>query len=238
MSANALIIGASGDIGAAIAKKLAHNNFQLILHYNKNRESIKKISESLSNDQILLEIQADLREESNIKELLNQVSFPIDYIVFASGASHFGLFQDTSSQIMEEMLALHIKAPWKITQHFLPEMIRRKFGKIVLITSVWGNIGASYEVIYSTVKGAQNTFVKALAKEIGPSNIQINAVSPGFIDTKMNAHLLDKERNEIISDIPLNRAGTPKDVANMVRFLLSDEASYVQGQVFELNGGW
>lgn len=238
MSANVLIIGASGDIGLAIAKHLAKSHYHLILHYNKNKKNIDEIRKSLAEDQILMEVQADLREESNIRGLLDRIVYPIDFIVFASGASNFGLFQEATHETMEEMLALHIKAPWKITQHFLPHMIRKKFGKIVLITSIWGSVGASYEVIYSTVKGAQNTFVKALAKEIGPSNVQINAVSPGFIDTKMNGHLLDEERNQIISDIPLNRAGTPQDVANMVGYLLSDAASYVQGQVFEVNGGW
>ena len=238
MSGNVLVIGASGDIGISICKKLANQGFQLILHYNTNKASVKQMREELPEHAILMEIQADLRDEYNVEKLLKTIVFPVDHLVFASGASDYGLFQNVTSERINEMVALHVKAPLMITQYFIPGMIQKQQGKIILITSVWGDIGASNEVIYSTVKGAQNTFVKALAKEMGPSNIQVNAVSPGFIDTKMNGHLLDEERNDIIADIPLNRAGKPEDVAHMVNFLLSDEASYVQGQIIQVSGGW
>lgn len=238
MQGNVFVVGASGDIGISICKKLADQGFQLILHYNKNKASVQKIRDELPEHAILMEIQADLRDEYNLEKLLETIVFPVDYLVFASGASDYGLFQNVTSERINEMVALHVKAPLMITQHFIPEMIKKQLGKIILITSVWGDIGASNEVLYSTVKGAQNTFVKALAKEMGPSNIQVNAVSPGFIDTKMNGHLLDEERNEIISDIPLNRAGKPEDIANMVNFLLSEEASYIQGQIIQVSGGW
>src|SRR5699024_9566719 len=229
MQGNVFVVGASGDIGISICKKLADQGFQLILHYNKNKASVQKIRDELPEHAILMEIQADLRDEYNLEKLLETIVFPVDYLVFASGASDYGLFQNVTSERINEMVDFHVKST---------EMIKKQLGKIILITSVWGDIGASNEVLYSTVKGAQNTFVKALAKEMGPSNIQVNAVSPGFIDTKMNGHLLDEERNEIISDIPLNRAGKPEDIANMVNFLLSEEASYIQGQIIQVSGGW
>src|SRR5699024_2315016 len=102
----------------------------------------------------------------------------------------------------------------------------------------WGDVGASNEVIYSSVKGAQNSFVKALAKEVAPSGISVNAISPGYVDTKMNSHLDEDEKNAILSDIPMNRAGSPADVANAVSFLLDDRSNYIQGEIIHLTGGW
>src|SRR5690625_4814641 len=117
-------------------------------------------------------------------------------------------------------------------------MIRKQRGKIIFITSIWGNIGASNEVIYSSVKGAQNSFVKALAKEVGPSGISVNAVSPGFIDTKMNRHIMEEELEDIIAHIPLNRPGLASDVAHTVRFLMDEKSDYIQGEIVNITGGW
>lgn len=238
MKGNVLLIGASGDIGIAIAKELAQDGYSLILHYNENKSSLADIRSSLEEERILMEIQADLKYEANIKRLLANIVFPVDHVVFAGGNADYGLFQDVPEERMDEMLALHVKAPWMITKHLLGPMIRKGSGSIILITSVWGEAGASNEVIYSSVKGAQNSFVKALAKELGPAGIQVNAVSPGFIDTKMNRHLLPEERTQIVEEIPLSRPGRPKDVAGAVSFLLSSKASYIQGQIIGVNGGW
>lgn len=238
MRGNVLIIGASGDIGVAIAKELANAGYGLLLHYHQNKETLEAVSASIGVESILLMLQADLRYAENIEVFLKQLVFPVDAIVFAGGTADYGLFQDVSEATMDEMLGLHLKAPWLITQKLLPEMIKNKSGKIVFITSIWGDIGASNEVIYSAVKGAQNSFVKALAKEVAPSGITVNAISPGFIDTKMNAHLLPEERASIIAEIPSNRAGTPQDVANAVGFLLDEKSSYIQGEILQINGGW
>lgn len=238
MRGNVLIIGASGDIGVAIAKELANAGYGLLLHYHQNKETLEAVSASIGAESILLMLQADLRYAENIEVFLKQLVFPVDAIVFAGGTADYGLFQDVSEATMDEMLGLHLKAPWLITQKLLPEMIKNKSGKIVFITSIWGDIGASNEVIYSAVKGAQNSFVKALAKEVAPSGITVNAISPGFIDTKMNAHLLPEERASIIAEIPSNRAGTPQDVANAVGFLLDEKSSYIQGEILQINGGW
>src|SRR5699024_8964078 len=133
---------------------------------------------------------------------------------------------------------LHVRAPWIITQAFLPSMIKEKSGKIIFITSIWGDIGASNEVIYSSVKGAQNSFVRALAKEIGPSVVSVNAVSAGFIDTNMNKHLQNEEKESIISSIPLNRAGLASDVSHTFSFLMDEKSSYIQGEIVHITGGW
>ncbi|HLS09574.1 elongation factor P 5-aminopentanone reductase [Lentibacillus sp.] len=238
MGKNVLIIGASGDIGTSIAKRLARDGWQLMLHYNQNKQAMETNRLRLNNESILMEIQADLSEETGINRLLNELVFPVDGIVFAGGKAHFGLFQDTDEQVMDFMLTLHVKAPWMITKHLIPAMIREKQGRIVFITSVWGEAGAGNEVIYSSVKGAQNSFVKALAKEAAPSGIAVNAVSPGFIDTKMNQHLQAEEKATIIDAIPANRPGTAEDVANTVSFLMNGQSDYIHGEIIHVSGGW
>src|SRR5699024_2023515 len=137
-----------------------------------------------------------------------------------------------------DMISIHVKAPMIISKFLLPAMIKQKYGKIVFITSIWGHVGASFEVVYSTVKGAQNSFVKSLAKEVGPSGISVNGVSPGFIDTKMNEHLRQEEKEAISSDIPMNRSRSTKDVAHTVRCLLDDASNYIQGEIIKVTGGW
>ncbi|WP_430785817.1 elongation factor P 5-aminopentanone reductase [Virgibacillus flavescens] len=237
MGKNVLIVGASGDIGLAIAKELASHNYNLLLHYNKNNHAFKNIRDTY-NEGILTEIKADLSQSEGIKSFLNQLAFPVDVIIVASGAANHSLFQDHLETDMDEMLTLHVKAPWMIVNNLLPSMIQKKHGKIIFITSIWGDVGASNEVIYSSVKGAQNSFVKALAKEVAVSGISVNAISPGYIETKMNNYLSENEKQEIIDRIPMNRAGSPEDVAHTVKFLLDDNSAYIQGEIININGAW
>lgn len=238
MGKNVLIIGASGDIGIAIAEQLAADGYQLLLHYNKNREMIDHFRESTDKECVISVLQADLTIDSEIKRLLTEIVFPVDSIIFASGMAYYGLFQEASEDVMDEMIALHVKAPWMITKHLLSSMIERRAGNIVFITSIWGGQGASNEVIYSSVKGAQNSFVKALAKEAAPCGISVNAISPGFIETKMNHNLSAEEKAAVISEIPANRAGKPSEIAHTVQFLLDDDSGYIQGEIINITGGW
>ncbi|GLO66058.1 MULTISPECIES: SDR family oxidoreductase [Oceanobacillus] len=238
MRGNVLVIGASGEIGIAIALKLAREGYSLLLHYHQNVEPILQLQLELNEDAILGFYQADLSTNDGIHHLINQLDLEIDGIVFAGGNAHFNMFQESLETEMDEMLHLHVKAPWMITKHLLPNMIRKNKGHIVFITSIWGDRGASNEVMYSSVKGAQNSFVRALAKEVSLSGISVNGVSPGFIQTKMNAHLSAEEVHSIIEEIPLNRAGLPEEVANAVHFLISDQSSYIRGEIIEVNGAW
>src|SRR5699024_5498389 len=180
MNKNVLILGASGDIGNAIALELAVQGYQLILHYHRNKHTIDRLHYLVPEEAILQTVQANLADTDSVHQLCEEVAYHVDAIVFVSGTAHYGLFQDVTEAEMEDMIQLHVKAPWLITNYFLPPMIQRHQGQIILITSIWGNVGASNEVMYSSVKGAQNSFVKALAKEVGPSGIAVNAVSPGF----------------------------------------------------------
>lgn len=238
MRKNVLILGASGDIGSAITKQLSAENYSLILHYNRNREAMEQLVYEIDEEMILQIIQADLTKTSEVYRLCEEVAYSVDALIYVSGMAKFGLFQDTTENEMDEMLHLHVKAPWLVTKHFLPQMVQKQKGKIIFITSIWGNIGASYEVIYSSVKGAQNSFIKALAKEVGSSGISVNAVSPGFIETKMNEHLASDEKEEILSNIPLHRAGLPTEVAHTVSFLMDEKSNYIQGEIINIAGGW
>ncbi|WP_077621908.1 elongation factor P 5-aminopentanone reductase [Sediminibacillus massiliensis] len=235
MNKTCLVMGASGDIGKAVAIELVNEGYSLYLHYNNNREAIEDIADKES---ILGIIRGDLSNNEGIKGFLEKVQSPVDAVVFANGKSHFGLFQDVTDTNMDEMWSIHVKALWMVTRHCLPSMISRRRGKIVVVSSIWGDIGASCEVVYSSVKGAQNSFVKALAKELAPSGVSVNGVSPGFIDTKMNAHFSQEDRESIIEQIPANRAGRPEEVAHIVSFLLDDRSEYIQGQLLNINGAW
>ncbi|GIO22029.1 elongation factor P 5-aminopentanone reductase [Oceanobacillus sp. J11TS1] len=237
MKGNILLIGASGDIGAAIAKKLIHEGYQLMLHYHSNQAPVQELLQSDHQHAILAAYQADLAKEEEVKAFIRAIPFSVDAVVFASGQAYHGLFQDMKEEEMDDLLQVHVKSPWLITHHFLPEMILRQRGNILFVTSVWGEYGASNEVVYSSVKGAQNVFVKALAKEVALSNIRVNAVSPGFIDTKMNHHLSLEEANAFLDDVPANRAGRPEEVANLIHYLLGEESSYIQGEIIHINGG-
>lgn len=238
MGKNVLIIGASGDIGVAIAKQMAQDGYQLLLHFHQNNKSLTSLRENVNNECILTEIKADLSHADGIKYLLERLVFPVEAVVIASGKAQHSLFQNTTEGEMDAMLTLHVKAPWMIVNHVLPSMIQQKRGAITFITSIWGDVGASNEVMYSSVKGAQNSFVKALAKEVAMSGISVNAISPGFIDTKMNQHFSPEEKQAIVDQIPMNRPGSPDEIAHTVSFLMDEKSNYIQGEIIGINGAW
>ncbi|KGX88379.1 elongation factor P 5-aminopentanone reductase [Pontibacillus litoralis] len=233
-----LIVGASGDIGQAIAYSFAQQGYNLILHYYSNEARVKHIAAQLEDDQVLQTIQANLSTSEGAKELCACLDFHVDAVVFASGKSMVKLFQDVTEDEMDKMYHIHVKAPWIITQHVLPAMIQRRSGTILLISSIWGEIGASCEVIYSAVKGAQDSFVKALAKEVALSNVRVNGIRPGYIDTKMNHVFHEDEKQMLLEAIPAGRFGTPQEVADLAVFLASPQAAYIQGQMLNINGAW
>ncbi|MDL4839001.1 elongation factor P 5-aminopentanone reductase [Aquibacillus rhizosphaerae] len=238
MNENCLIIGASGEIGMAIANRLASEGNKLVLHYNKNYKTIETLLSQLPEESVLDVIYGDFKTSSGINKFIESMKIPVANVVFSSGKSHYGLLQDTTEDVMDEMMHIHVKAPWMISKQLIPNMIQQKQGNIIVISSIWGDVGASCEVVYSSVKGAQNSFIKSLAKELGRSNISVNGISPGFIDTKMNNEFSEEEKKIIIEQIPLNRAGHPKDVAHAVSFLLDNRSNYIQGEIINVSGAW
>jgi 3-oxoacyl-[acyl-carrier protein] reductase len=239
MEKYALITGASGGIGKAIALKLIEDGYHLYVHYNQNEQAINElIYLNKNNQQLMMRIQADLTKSSGVKELLDQIDMPINLLVLNSGMSLYGLVTDMTEDDIEQMVNLHITNPFRLTQKLIPAMIRKREGNIIVISSIWGITGASCEVLYSMVKGGQNSFVKALAKELAPSNIRVNAIAPGAIQTPMLANFSEEELREIEEEIPLGRLGQPNEIAETVSFLASLKSSYITGQVISVNGGW
>jgi 3-oxoacyl-[acyl-carrier protein] reductase len=143
-----------------------------------------------------------------------------------------------TDEAVQDMVQLHVSSPFLLTRNLLPAMIRKKSGAIVAVSSIWGETGASCEVIYSMTKGAQNVFVKALAKELAPSGIRVNAVSPGAVKTRMMGSFSKEEEEMIADEIPMGRLAEAEEVADAVLFLLSAKASYITGQILSVNGGW
>ncbi|UTI40618.1 SDR family oxidoreductase [Niallia sp. RD1] len=233
-----LITGASGGIGQAIAKQLAKEGYSLYLHYYQNETAIKQLLESLSAyDGEYLPIQADLQQENDYKKIVENI-FTIDGIIHASGISTYGLFTDLKEEEMKALWNIHVHSLMCITKAILPKMLSRQSGNIIVITSIWGQVGAAMEVAYSAVKGAQISFVKALSKELAYNGIRVNAVAPGAIKTNMLHTFSPEEMQLITEEIPMGRLGSPREVAESVAFLLSEKSSYMTGQILSLNGGW
>ncbi len=238
MSKRCLIIGASGGIGAACARELTEEGYSLYLHYFSNESTITQLKQEIPGSQWIGAGQANLASDGGIASFINKIDSQWDAVVFAGGHHWRGLFQEMTPEDMDQLYYLHMKAPWQIAKHVLPAMISKKQGKMVFISSIWGEEGASLEAAYSAVKGAQISFVKGLAKEVAPSGIRINAVTPGLISSQMNAELSMEELADLEDEIPLGRAGTCKEAAQSVAFLLSDKASYITGHILKVNGGW
>ncbi|KAA0547874.1 SDR family oxidoreductase [Bacillus sp. BGMRC 2118] len=233
----ALLTGASGGIGRAIAFQLLNQGYKLYLHYHKNSKHIEDFAYKYGNERVTL-VGADLSRSDGVQKLLSQIHDPIDDLILNSGNSYYGLMTDMTETEVTDMVQLHSTSPFMLTQTLLPSMVKKKAGNIIVITSVWGDVGASCEVLYSMLKGGQNTFVKALAKEVAPSNIRVNGIAPGAINTNMLSNLGEEDKHLLEQDIPMGRMGDPKEVANVVTFLLSDQASYINGHILSVNGAW
>ncbi len=240
MNKTALITGASGGIGKSISETLAAEGYNLLLHYNTNQNAASELAEKLRETfGVHAEtLQADLSAPEGADKLTSSIVQPVDAIVLNSGRSHFGLITDVDNATVQEMVQLHVASPYMLTRNLLPGMIRNKSGAIVAVSSIWGETGASCEVLYSMAKGAQHSFVKGLAKELAPSGIRVNAVAPGAVDTNMMNQFTLSEKEEIADEIPIGRLARPQEIADATAFLLSEKASYITGQILSVNGGW
>ncbi|MGG5252883.1 elongation factor P 5-aminopentanone reductase [Neobacillus sp. SM06] len=233
-----LITGASGGIGQATALKLAAKGYNLYLHYNQNEEAIKTVMEKLREfGGEFIPLKGDLAEEDGYKTIATQI-FSLHAIVHCSGNSHYGLFVDLDQKTLERLMRIHVSGPMLLIKELLPKLLSRRSGSIVLISSIWGQTGAACEVAYSAAKGAQLSFVKALSKEVASSGIRVNAIAPGAVNTAMLDQFTSGEINQLHQEIPLGRLGFPEEIADSVFFLVSEESSYITGQVLAVNGGW
>lgn len=241
MSKTVLITGASRGIGRETANAFAQNGYRVIINYFKSeREALTLKEELLSSNCDCLALRADVSKVDEVKKMMEDISKftnHIDVLVNNAGIASHKLLCDTSEKEWDHLFDVNVKGMFNCTKAVLPDMIRRKNGKIINISSILGIDGASCEVAYSATKAAIIGFTKALSKEVGPSNIMVNSIAPGFIDTDVNKNLNEAEIEDIRLSTPLERLGTPCDVANAALFLASEKANFITGQVLRVDGG-
>ena len=235
-----IVTGGSRGIGAEIVKLLAKEKYNIVLNYNKSESQAKQIQENLLRENIKIEIfRADVSKREEVKKLIKftlEKFKTIDVLINNAGITRENLFTETTDEEWNTMINTNLNSVFYCSQEALKEMINKKQGCIINISSIWGITGGSCEVAYSVAKAGINGLTKALAKEVGLSNIRVNAIAPGIIETEMNSHLSSKEKNEIKEEIPLNKIGMPIDIAKCVKWLIEDE--YTTGQIISINGGW
>lgn len=240
----ALITGASGGIGKELVKKFVSQEYFTIGLYNTDKKSIDDLLEEIKkegNDGYFFPISADLNSRDQVDLAVQTIKSNfnhIDVLVNNAGVSLYKLFTDTSDEDFDRIFNINVKSAFTLAKAFLPTMIERKKGSIIFVSSVWGDVGASMESIYSASKASLIGLTKALAKELAPSSIRVNCVLPGVIDTKMNAIFSEEDKAEIIKEIPLSRMGSAKEIAELIYFLSSEKADYITGQIIKADGGY
>lgn len=233
---NVLITGASRGIGKAICAEFAKNGYRVFLNYNKSEEEAMRVSDETGA--VLVKADISKTDEVNkMAEFIRNNYGKIDVLVNNAGISQIKLFTDITESDWDNIFDVNIKGMFLVTKAFVGDMISEKKGKIINISSMWGITGGSCEVHYSASKAAVIGFTKALAKELGPSNINVNCVAPGVIDTEMNSHLSDEDLKALKEETPLEKIGRAEDVAKTVFFLASDNSDFITGQVINVDGG-
>ena len=236
----AIVTGGAKGIGAEIVRTLAENGYIVILNYNNSKVQAEELKNEMLQKGFNIEVvKADVSNRNEVNSLIEfaiKKFKKIDILVNNAGISLEGLFTDVSEEMWQNIINVNLNSVFNCTQEVLKYMIKEKSGRIINISSIWGETGASCEVAYSTTKAAINGMTKALAKEVGLSNIRVNAIAPGIINTDMNSRLSYEELEQIKEQIPLNRIGNTKDIARCVKWLVEDE--YTTGQIISINGGW
>ena len=240
MSKTIIVTGGSRGIGAAIVSLLAKENYNIVLNYNKSEEIAKKMQEEFTKIGKTVEIfKADVSKREEVKKLVDftiEKFGKIDVLINNAGISQTKLFTDITDEDWNNMLNIDLNSVFYMSQEVAKHMIHEKEGCIINISSIWGMVGASCEVHYSVAKAGVDAMTKSLAKELGPSNIRVNSIAPGIIDTDMNKYLSEKELEQIKEEIPLGKIGETSSIAKCAKWLIED--NYTTGQIIAINGGW
>jgi 3-oxoacyl-[acyl-carrier protein] reductase len=238
----ALITGGSRGIGRAIAAELAKAGTSVVISYKSNVKAAEETVRAIRDEGGYADLcQCDVSDYSQVKALVQYVlqNFgKLDILVNNAGVSKVGLFSDMSESEYIGVIHSNLTGTLNATHCVLKTMIHNKRGNIINISSIWGESGASCEAVYSASKGGINAFTKALAKEMAPSGIRVNAIAPGVIKTDMNKWLSEEELRSIVEDIPIGRLGTASDIGRVAVFLCSEAASYITGQILTVDGGF
>ncbi len=236
-----LITGASGGIGREAARRFAAEGYAVAIHYHRGAEAAHTLAQELTAaGHHAMVVQADVRDGVQVAKMVDNVLAEfcqLDILICNAGVAWQGLLGDMTAQVWRDLFAVNVDGVFHCCQAAIPHFIHRKAGKIITVSSMWGQVGASCEVAYSAAKAAVIGLTRGLAKELGPSGITVNCVAPGVIQTEMNSHL-DAETMELLrQETPLERIGTPADVAGSLLFLASPAADFFTGQVLCPNGG-
>ena len=226
---NILITGGSRGIGAAIAKALSIKDYRVIINYNKSKDEAQEVLNYIKERTVGYMVKADISKPEEVDAMFSEIECmvgPVDILINNAGIAMYGLFQDAS-----------VGGLINVTRRALPGMISMKSGKILNLSSIWGIVGASNESHYAATKAAIISYTKSLANELSYSGISVNCIAPGAILTQMCEDLGACTLEEVRHEIPFGRLGTVEEVANLVKFLVSDENSYMTGQVISQNGG-
>lgn len=234
----ALITGASRGIGHCCAEALAKEGYHLFLTCRRETDKLKTLAKELSEQYGIscTAIRADMGNPEDVKNLFSQIP-DLDVLVNNAGISYIGLLHEMPIEAWKDVMQTNLDAVFYTCRLAIPMMLKKHSGQIINISSVWGNTGASTEVAYSASKGGVNSFTRALAKELAPSRIQVNAIACGVIDTDMNKCFSREDIESLCNEIPADRMGQPEEVAQMLLSLLY-APEYLTGQVITLDGGW
>lgn len=237
----ALITGGSRGIGAACVRAFASDGYAVVFLANRSAEKANALKDELRDagcdvDYRLCDVSDPVQVKAVLADIL-RTYHRIDALVNCAGIAHIGLFTDMTEDEWDHLFAVNVRSAFSVTKAVLPGMISRQTGAIVNVSSMWGEVGASCEVAYSATKAALIGLTKALAKEVGPSGIRVNCVTPGVIDTDMNAQLTDDDRAALSDETPLGRIGKAEEVAKTILFLCDEGASFITGQVLGISGG-
>ncbi|MCK9479008.1 MAG: 3-oxoacyl-ACP reductase FabG [Firmicutes bacterium] len=238
MSKAVIVTGASRGIGSALAQEFGNAGYNVLINYNSSENEASALKSRIANSEIFC---ADVSCRNQVDDMIDfcmKKFGKIDVLINNAGISGFKLFNEITCDEWDNMINVNLKGAFNCCQSVLGCMLHNKSGKIINISSVWGLCGASCEVHYSTAKAGIIGLTKALAKELAPSNIQVNCIAPGVIDTDMNKCLTQQEMQLLINEIPAGRMGSPLDVASCALFLADDKTNYITGQVISPNGGF
>lgn len=237
-----LITGSSRGIGAQMAKQFAQNGYNVVINYNKSKtQALAVVDEIVKNGGNAIAVKADIRVESEVQNLFDvaiKTFGRIDVLINNAGIALGKLFIDNTLDEFDNVFNTNIKGNFMITKLVLPQMLSIGGGKIINISSIWGQTGGAMETIYSASKGAIISFTKALAKEYALSNITVNTIAPGVVDTDMLHIYTDNEIDMVRKMVPMEKVAKPSEIASMALFLASDDANYITGQVLGVNGGF
>lgn len=234
----ALITGASRGIGEAIARRFAREGYHLYLTCSNSYNDLLTLSKELSEEYNVQcrAFQTDMGNFAQVEELFSHIS-SLDVLVNNAGIAHMGLLMDMSREEWQHIMDVNLNSCFYTAKFSIPLFLKKHSGSIINISSVWGNVGASAEVAYSASKAGINGFTKALAKELAPSHIPVNAIACGVIDTSMNHCLSAEDMEELIADIPADRLGQPSEIAH-IALQLANTSDYLTGQIITVDGGW